>query len=89
MLALRFALPFELSLAFLLAGLFFGLFSFELDAELPALLFSVLFPLSVFVFAEFVLDAVWFELLSPSFEARLRSTATVCPTLTISPACGS
>jgi len=57
-LALRFALVFELSLAFLLAGLFFGLFWFELDAELPALPFSVFFPVSVFVFAEFVLDAV-------------------------------
>ena len=61
---------------------FFGLFSFELVLEFE-LLFSGCFAALVFSFA-FVVVGV-----SPSLVDRLMSTATVCPTLTTSPAWGS
>ncbi len=84
----RFALLFPFSLPFLLGvGFLFGL-SFVLDELLLLLLaldeFAFAFALAfafVFVFAEGVV--------SPLPPARLMSTATVWPTLTISPACGS
>jgi hypothetical protein len=81
-LALPFALPF--SFAFLLGvGFFFGL-SFVFDELLLLLLAGSVF---VFVFA-LVLEFAG-GVLSPLPLARLMSTATVWPTLTISPACGS
>ncbi len=82
-LATRFALAlaFRLSLPFRLAGFFFCLLSFEFALVFAAELFSCLLPAAVFVFAG--VEA------SPSFVGRLISTATVWPTLTISPACGS
>jgi hypothetical protein len=85
-LVFRFAFP--LSFEFLLGvGFFFGL-SF-------ALLLLFVFPRSVFVFAFVFAFALAFALafaggvLSPLLLARLISTATVWPTFTISPACGS
>ena len=77
-----FALAFRLSLAFLLAGFFFALLSLALAFGFPVLMFSDFFSTLVFSFA-FVEDT------SPSLVGRLMSTATVCPTLTTSPAWGS
>ena len=76
----RFEFVFELSLAFLLTGFFFGLLSFEFELEFVALSFSGFFSVFEFVFAFVEVE------LSPSLVGRLMSTATVCPTLTISPA---
>src|ERR1700756_2852823 len=80
-LASRFTLL-SLSLPFLFTGLRLSLFSFELDWEL---LFSCFTSLVLFVFelGDSVIDV------SPSLAGRLISTATVWPTLTISPARGS
>lgn len=79
----RLLLSFKLSFAFLLAGFRFDLLSLALAFALVELLFSGLLAESLLV-----LDVVVLEL-SPSFVGRLMSTATVCPTLTISPAWGS
>ena len=79
-LAGRFVFAFKLSLPFLLTGFFFCLLSFELVLELVVLLFSGFFSVLDFSL-EFVEVGV-----SPSLDERLMSTATVCPTLTISPA---
>ena len=79
-LAARLAFDFKLSLAFWLAGFFFGLLSFEFVLEFVVLLFSGFFSVLEFSL-EFVEVGV-----SPSLDERLMSTATVCPTLTISPA---
>src|SRR5436190_24155935 len=73
----RLSFAFELSLPLLLAGFRFGLLSFEFACEIVELLFSGFFSLSLLV-----LD-VGVEL-SPSFAGRQMSTATVCPTFTIS-----
>lgn len=80
--ALRLPLAFELALLFALAGFFFGLLSFEFADEFDALVFPGFFSLPVFVFAGVVVEV------SPSFVGRLMSTATVCPTLTMTPALG-
>ena len=79
-LAARFMFAFRLSLAFLLAGFVFGLLSFEFVLEFVALSFCGFFSVLEFSF-EFADVEV-----SPSLVERLMSTATVCPTLTISPA---
>lgn len=80
-LAGRLLFPFKLSFAFLLVGFRFDLLSLVFAFALVELLFSCLLADSVLV-----LDVLE---LSPSFVGRLMSTATVCPTFTISPACGS
>ena len=73
---------FALALLFAFAGFLFGLLSFELAAEFDALVFSGFFSVAVLVFDDVVVDV------SPSFDGRLMSTATVCPTLTTTPALG-
>lgn len=77
---LRFAPAFAFALAFLLSGFFLAL---AFAAEL--LLISVFRSEVEFVF---VFEFSGVEL-SPLAVARLMSTATVCPTFTISPACGN
>ncbi len=82
--AARFALPFALSFAFLFAGFRLLALAFELFAEDELLSWPV-GELSAFAFAFALLGGAY----SPSLVGRLISTATVWPTLTISPACGS
>jgi len=82
LLALAFALAFLFGV-----GFFFGLsFAFSetlLLSELELVLVALLF-----VF-EFAFESEFGTELSPLSDGRLMSTATVWPTLTISPACGN
>lgn len=90
-LAFEFRFPFAFALSFEFfggVGFFLGLFSLVFADELLLLLFAAEF---VFAFAAVLAFAFAFAggVLSPLVEPRLISTATVCPTFTISPACGS
>src|SRR5437868_4306229 len=76
----RFALPFELSFAFRFAGLRLFAFAFELLVDDELLLSWFAGEALAFAFESAGVET------SPSFAGRLISTATVCPTFTISPA---
>ena len=86
---LAFALAFALAFLFGV-GFFFGLsfaFADRLLLSLPPELELVSVVL-LLVF-EFVFESEFGTELSPFSDGRLMSTATVWPTLTISPACGN